>query len=156
MQAAISASHAAYTTGGQDSRLYIPTPDASQTIDLKEFHRLYKTPFNNPSSFVRFSATVEDSIGCPYMMDEADDEWLTTFNKSHPKLLLSEDAFESIMWRIESISLEKVPYLETVSPMLDQVVEPPLHSFMLTRCFFIIIFFVLLIIFLGYNKYSTL
>jgi hypothetical protein len=117
LQAAISASHAAYTTGGQESRLYIPTPDASQTIDLKEFHRLYKTPFNNPSSFVRFSATVEDSIGCPYMMDEADDEWLATFNKSHPKLSLSEDAFESIMWRIESVSLEKVPYLETVSPM---------------------------------------
>ncbi|KAI9289568.1 enhancer of polycomb-like-domain-containing protein [Umbelopsis sp. AD052] len=113
LQAAISASHAAYTTGGQDSRLYIPTPDASQTIDLKEFHRLYKTPFNNPSSFVRFSATVEDSIGCPYMMDEVDDEWLMTFNKSHPKLVLSEDTFESILWRIESVSLEKVPYLQT-------------------------------------------
>jgi hypothetical protein len=116
LQAAISASHAAYTTG-QDSRLYIPTPDASATIDLKEFHRLYKTPLNNPTSFVRFSATVEDSIGCPYMMDELDEEWLATFNKTHPKLTLSEDAFESIMWRIESVSLEKVPYLETVSTL---------------------------------------
>lgn len=49
------------------------------------------------------------------MMDEADEEWLSAYNKAHPKLLLSEDAFEAIMFRIESISLEKVPYLETVS-----------------------------------------
>jgi len=49
------------------------------------------------------------------MMDEADEEWLSAYNKAHPKLLLSEDAFEAIMFRIESITLEKVPYLETVS-----------------------------------------
>lgn len=49
------------------------------------------------------------------MMDEDDEEWLATFNKAHPKLTLSEDAFESIMWRIEEASQEKVPYLETVS-----------------------------------------
>ncbi|GAB5585412.1 Enhancer of polycomb-like protein 1 [Umbelopsis nana] len=123
LQAAISASHAAYTTG-QESRLYIPTPDASQTINLNYYQRLYKTQFNNPTSFVKFSATVEDSIGCPYMMDEDDEEWLAAFNKAHPKLTLSEDAFESIMWRIEEASQEKVPYLET-----DVTNIPPFSEF---------------------------
>jgi hypothetical protein len=129
LQAAISASHAAYTTG-QESRLYIPTPDASQTINLNYYQRLYKTQFNNPTSFVKFSATVEDSIGCPYMMDEDDEEWLAAFNKAHPKLTLSEDAFEAIMWRIDEASQEKVPYLATVSWSL----HPPLIFSMLLPC----------------------
>lgn len=122
LQAAISASHAAYTTG-QESRLYIPTPDASQTIDLKAYHKLYKSPNNNPSSFVKFSATVEDSIGCPYMMDEVDEDWLIAYNKAHPDKKLSEDSFETIMWRLEAACQEKVPYLQndiTNIPAFDE------------------------------------
>ncbi|KAH8554618.1 enhancer of polycomb-like-domain-containing protein [Umbelopsis sp. PMI_123] len=109
LQAAISAAQAAVTTG-EAVQLYIPTPDASITIDDAEYRALYKKPFNQPSSFIKYSTTVEDAIGCLYDMDEDDDTWLKAFNQDHsPKI--SEDQFEQVMWEFESLANENMPFL---------------------------------------------
>ncbi|CAO3686323.1 unnamed protein product [Umbelopsis ramanniana] len=109
LQAAISAAQAAVTTG-EAVQLYIPTPDASITIDDAEYRALYKKPFNQPGSFIKYSTTVEDAIGCLYDMDEEDDTWLKAYNQDHsPKI--SEDQFEQVMWEFESLANENMPFL---------------------------------------------
>lgn len=110
MQAAISAAHAAVTTGAKIER-YIPTPDASRQIPDKEYHQIYKKRFKEPTNLIRFSATVEDTIGCPYVMDEEDEAFL----KKHSNLSVSEDDFEKIMWQYETACKEHWPHLNLVS-----------------------------------------
>jgi hypothetical protein len=55
---------------------------------------------------------VEDTSGCPYCMDEADEDFLNKFNTDHTTL--SEDDFEKIMYQIESITKDKLPHLHLV------------------------------------------
>lgn len=62
---------------------------------------------------IRFSSTVEDICGCPYVMDETDEAFLKKFNLEHQTL--SEDDFEKIMYQFESITKEKLPHLNLVS-----------------------------------------
>ncbi|CEP11311.1 hypothetical protein [Parasitella parasitica] len=111
LQAAISAAQAAVTTGASVEK-YIPTPDASRLIPDNEYQLLYKKNYKEPSTLIRFSSTVEDSIGCPYYMDEKDEEYLEAYNKEHPSEVLSEDLFEQIMWDIESIASQHWPHLD--------------------------------------------
>ncbi|KAI9486070.1 MAG: enhancer of polycomb-like-domain-containing protein [Benjaminiella poitrasii] len=110
LQAAISAAQAAVTTGASVEK-YIPTPDASRLIESDKFHALYKKKFKEPSTLIRFSSTVEDSIGCPYFMDEEDEEFLKDYNKQYPGEILSEDLFEKIIWECESIANQQWPHL---------------------------------------------
>lgn len=110
LQAAISAAQAAVTTGASVEK-YIPTPDASRLILNEEYTALYKKKYKEPSTFIRFSSTVEDCIGCPYYMDEEDDTFLTEYNKQHPGEILSEDSFEKIMFEFESITNQVWPHL---------------------------------------------
>ncbi|KAI8071471.1 enhancer of polycomb-like-domain-containing protein [Gongronella butleri] len=105
LQAAISAAQAAVTTGAK-VETYIPTPDASNRIDNKVFHHLYKKKYKEPSTLIRFSSTVEEMTGCPYVMDEADDAYLKSSGVG-----LSEDDFEKLMWEFESITNEQLPHL---------------------------------------------
>ena len=114
MQAAISAAQAAVTTGSATQK-YIPTPDASRLIPKEEYTALYKKNYKEPSTFIRFSSTVEDCIGCPYYMDEEDDTFLTEYNKTHPGEILSEDTFEQIMYEFETITNQQWPHLYLVS-----------------------------------------
>lgn len=111
MQAAISAAQAAVTTGAQ-VQTYIPTPDASNVIDPKEFSKLYKKKYKEPATLIRFSSTVEDTTGCPYVMDEDDDIY---FKKHRAALSLTEDEFEKLMWEFESITNQQLPHLHLVS-----------------------------------------
>ncbi|KAI9323758.1 enhancer of polycomb-like-domain-containing protein [Dichotomocladium elegans] len=110
LQAAISAHHAAVTTGAKVES-YIPTPDASSTIPEKELHRLYSKHYKEPSTLVRFSSTVEDVIGCPYMMDEVDEAFLEQYN-AKTTAPLSDDHFEKIMWTYESTASQHWPHLD--------------------------------------------
>ncbi|KAI8393745.1 enhancer of polycomb-like-domain-containing protein [Radiomyces spectabilis] len=110
LQAAISAAQAAVTTGAK-VETYIPTPDASHTIDDSKYHVLYKRIFKEPSTFVRFSSVVEDTCGCPYVMDEDDEAFLKQLN-SRLHTSLSEDDFEQIMWQFESIADKHYPHLD--------------------------------------------
>ncbi|CAO3638663.1 unnamed protein product [Mucor fragilis] len=123
LQAAISAAQAAVTTGASVEK-YIPTPDASRLIPDEEYRSLYKKNYKEPSTLIRFSSTVEDSIGCPYYMDEQDETYLESYNKEHPGEILSEDLFEKIMWEIESIANQHWPHLD-----LDPSHIPDFKSF---------------------------
>ncbi|KAK4512539.1 Phosphotransferase [Mucor velutinosus] len=123
LQAAISAAQAAVTTGASVEK-YIPTPDASCLIPEEEYRSLYKKNYKEPSTLIRFSSTVEDSIGCPYYMDEQDEAYLESYNKEHPGEILSEDLFEKIIWEIESIASQHWPHLD-----LDPSHIPDFKSF---------------------------
>ncbi|KNE60187.1 hypothetical protein AMAG_18482 [Allomyces macrogynus ATCC 38327] len=98
LQAAISL----FATTGA-SAVHIPTPDANQTIPEGEYLRLHPRrtvvttgvatiaaketspasadtyPPCLPRSLIRCSAQVEDSIGCPYNVDDEDAAWLHAF-----------------------------------------------------------------------------
>lgn len=54
--------------------VYIPTPDASKL--WKDASQFYNDPtFVEPESYIKFSATVEDTLGVEYNMDEVDEEF---------------------------------------------------------------------------------
>ncbi|ORX55570.1 hypothetical protein DM01DRAFT_1334963 [Hesseltinella vesiculosa] len=110
LQAAISAAQAAVATGAQVTHS-IPTPDASLTIKTEVYNALYRKNFKTPFTYIRYSTTVEETMGCPYVMDEADDAFLKQFEKDHPALLLTEDHFEEIMYKLEKITNTQLPNL---------------------------------------------
>lgn len=56
------------------SAVYIPTPDASKL--WKDASKYYNDPtFVEPESYIKFSVTVEDTLGVEYNMDEVDEEF---------------------------------------------------------------------------------
>ena len=77
MQAVISAAQAAAQGGGKIAQLYIPTPDA--VTSKLQYEDLYPKRFTQPATYIRFSSTVEDTIGCPYCMTNEDAEWLKQY-----------------------------------------------------------------------------
>ncbi|TPX51372.1 hypothetical protein SeMB42_g01632 [Synchytrium endobioticum] len=95
--------------GAGAAQVYIPTPDASKL--LYNYDQLYYRPFHRPKTLIRFSAQLEDCIGCPYNLDEVDDEWLNSYNASiqmeNLESNLSIDAFESLMAVLEKMVAEK-------------------------------------------------
>lgn len=68
-----------------NSSVYIPTPDASKL--WKEASKYYNdNTFVEPESYIKFSATVEDTLGVEYNMDEEDDEFFkNVLLKEYPK-----------------------------------------------------------------------
>lgn len=70
------------------------------------------------------------------MMDEVDEDWLIAYNKAHPDKKLSEDSFETIMWRLEAACQEKVPYLQNVRIHIMRMSE----TWYLQTCLSILIF----------------
>ncbi|SCU78223.1 LAFA_0A05578g1_1 [Lachancea sp. 'fantastica'] len=97
------------------TELYIPTPDASRT--WPEYSHFYQGKFEEPKSYIRFSATVEDCCGNSYNMDERDEEFLnSTFgtttdsaNNANPEL--SENEFELMCSSFETAIHERQPFL---------------------------------------------
>lgn len=101
-------------TTGAKVESYIPTPDASSTIPEKNYHHLYNKHFKEPSTLIRFSSTVEDIIGCPYVMDEEDEAFLKEHNKAASADPISEDNFEQMMWLYETTANQHWPHLDLV------------------------------------------
>lgn len=66
---------------------HIPIPDATGLVDPAAYEALYAhSKIFLPSSYIRFSDTVEDTLGgVIYTMDEEDEIWLKEFN-SDPAL----------------------------------------------------------------------
>lgn len=97
------------------SQIYIPTPATlASTI---QYDRLYPPRFSEPASYIRSSSTVEDCIGCPYCITEADDEFLKAFNQKRPKAQqCSEDLFEEVMNFFENTSQAKQPFAAVDNP----------------------------------------
>lgn len=91
---------------------YIPTPDASTTWE--EFDHFYRGRFSEPSSYIKFSATVEDCCGAPYCMDENDDEFLNAFKSRYEgDDKLTEDEFEVMCSSFDYAIHERQPFLST-------------------------------------------
>lgn len=111
--------------------LYIPTPDASRT--WSEYSKFYQDKFVEPSSYIRFSATVEDCCGSSYNMDERDEQFLSS--KVNAKLKasekLSEAEFELMCSSLEATIQERQPFL-SIDPEnilgLDEIMPTLLKS----------------------------
>ncbi|KAJ3095955.1 Enhancer of polycomb-like protein 1 [Phlyctochytrium planicorne] len=105
LQVALNASHAGLST----SSIVIPTPDASRLFEGAE--RFYTPNFSQPKTLIKFSAQVEDTISCPYCLDEEDEAWLDTFTKQADASIgvepLSIDGFESIMYTLECLGNDR-------------------------------------------------
>ncbi|KAF2638912.1 hypothetical protein P280DRAFT_66000 [Massarina eburnea CBS 473.64] len=108
LQAVISAAQAAAQGGGKIAQLYIPTPDA--VASKLQYEDLYPKRFTQPATYIRFSSTVEDSIGCPYCMTAEDVAWLKTYNKKHKGAPCSEDDLEQAINFFEETTQTKQPY----------------------------------------------
>lgn len=111
MQAVISAAQAAAQGGGggKIAQLFIPTPDA--VASKLEYEDLYPRQFTQPSTYIRFSSTVEDTSGCPYCMTTEDAAYLKQRNQKNSKgVQCSEDDFEQVMNSFEETSHTKQPY----------------------------------------------
>lgn len=114
LQQVIHASEAKFK-GGKVDQVYIPTPDASKV--WKDASKYYNQKFHSPISYIKFSATVEDTSGIAYNMDEIDEEFLNAYNlkQKNDDLKLSDDDFELLMDKFETTINEKQPFL-TMDP----------------------------------------
>ncbi|GEQ70587.1 hypothetical protein JCM33374_g4265 [Metschnikowia sp. JCM 33374] len=90
--------------GKEPSSVYIPTPDASKTWpDAKKYYS--DEAFVEPESYIKFSATVEDTLGVEYNMDEEDEKFFNdVLTKDYPKSNVKPEAKKSNA--TESITLE--------------------------------------------------
>jgi enhancer of polycomb-like protein len=128
LQAALAASSGA---ADKDAENEIPAPPAQECKDI-HYDALYSLKFQKPSSYIRFSQTVEECTGCQYNMTAEDDEFLKDFNQKRQGLpRLSEDEFERIMEIFEetaeihtpfaSVDGTVIPYQTMSSPISQQI-----------------------------------
>jgi len=105
LQAVISAAQ----TGSNATNLYIPTPDTK--LSNLQYESLYPKHFAQPQTYIRFSSTVEDCIGCPYCMNSDDEIFLRKLNSKRSKSShCTEDQFEEVMNFFEQTSFAKQPF----------------------------------------------
>ncbi|KAI9357065.1 enhancer of polycomb-like-domain-containing protein [Zopfochytrium polystomum] len=124
--------------GVNKATLFIPTPDASRLIS--DYDKFYRPTFSITKSLIKFSAHVEDLIGCSYCLDEEDDEFLADYRTKCKERIddltpadeLSDDLFELLMTGLERVGGEKfqlvndpVTWEEAVTYMKQN--EPFLH-----------------------------
>lgn len=134
LQQAITAAQAA-VSGGKFKEAYIPTPPTIAS-DV-QYDVLYPARFEQPATYIRSSATVEDHCnGPPYCMDEADEVALQKINAHLPTELkpCTEDQFEEVMAFFEETAHNKQPYaavdnppvlpLEELEEQYDETVGP--------------------------------
>ncbi|KAF2715001.1 hypothetical protein K504DRAFT_496900 [Pleomassaria siparia CBS 279.74] len=117
LQAVISAANAATQGGGKVAQLFIPTPDA--VASKVQYEDLYPKQFTQPATYIRFSSTVEDMIGCPYCMTSEDTAFLKASNQRRGKAVpCSENEFEEVMNFFEETTSTKQPYAAVDNPPL--------------------------------------
>jgi hypothetical protein len=90
--------------------VFIPTPDASTLIS--DYTTFYDSSFRTPKSYIGFSSVLDDVIGCPYNMDQDDDEWLARAKADNilpnADFDMTDDLYETIIWTMERLANEKV------------------------------------------------
>ncbi|KAG6039797.1 Enhancer of polycomb-like protein 1 [Claviceps citrina] len=87
----------------------IPVPPPQES-DINYDH-VYPSNFHQPSSYIRFSQTVEECISCLYDMSSEDAEFLKSHNGKSPcGGPLSEDDFERIMQVFEDAAADQTPF----------------------------------------------
>ncbi|SMR57022.1 unnamed protein product [Zymoseptoria tritici ST99CH_1E4] len=117
LQAVINAANAS-VSGLKTKQSFIPTPDATKARDVK-YDELYPKGFASPYSYIRFSSTVEDSIGTAYCMNEEDEAFLSQLNDGkdvngqplkEKSNQCSEDVFEEVIESFEETSQRLQPF----------------------------------------------
>ncbi|SAM03668.1 hypothetical protein [Absidia glauca] len=109
LSAALSAAQNALTTGSTTD-ISIPVPNASNTvISADVYSRLYKADYHAPDTLIRFFGPMDDMLGCPYVMDTTDNDYLATHRDTLP---LSEDDLEKLLWEYECTAKEHLPDLQ--------------------------------------------
>ena len=99
-----------------DKEIPVPPPQKSEL----NYDELYFRTCSKPASYIRFSQTVEESVGCMYDMSEDDEVFLKEYNKKRPpSAQLSEDDFERIMEVYEETAQIKTPFAA-----IDQTIVP--------------------------------
>ena len=118
LQAVINSANAAALGAKSAKQNYIPTPDAVKAKGVK-YDDLYPKTFSQPSTYIRFSSTVEDSIGVPYCMNDDDVEFLGKLNdgkdvdgkpRKDKLSQCTEDTFEEAMNFFEETSARLQPF----------------------------------------------
>ncbi|KAF6831874.1 enhancer-polycomb-like protein 1 [Colletotrichum plurivorum] len=91
-----------------DQEIPVPPPQESQI----NYDQLYPSHFQQPTSYIRFSQTVEECIGVSYDMSTEDDDFLKQYNSTKKSVAsqLSEDDFERIMEVFEETASEQAPF----------------------------------------------
>lgn len=118
--------------GGNVAKTYIPTRGATQ--GQTHYDSWYPSAFSQPATYIRFSSTVEDCTGTQYDLDEDDDAFLKSMNKTKtPPTRCSDDQFEQVMYCFEETAQVKQPYAAVdsppvlswndIEPMLDENLE---------------------------------
>ncbi|KIV89254.1 hypothetical protein PV10_08834 [Exophiala mesophila] len=115
LQQAIKASHVA-KADAKIKDAYIPTPPTIAS-DVK-YDLLYPAGFQQPATYIRSSATVEDCAGVAYCMDEEDELALKLINAKalNGQPVCSEDQFEEVMNFFEETAQTKQPFAVVDSP----------------------------------------
>lgn len=114
--------HSASTAalGEKTQQSFIPTPDAVKAKGV-EYDKLYPKVFSSPATYIRFSSTVEESVGVPYCMDDQDVAVLAKLNEGKDvsgnsrkdKLSnCSEDTFEEVMSFFEETCQRLQPFAD--------------------------------------------
>lgn len=106
--------------GEKTQQSFIPTPDATKAKGV-QYDKLYPKIFNSPATYIRFSSTVEESVGVPYCMDDEDVAVLAKLNEGKDvsgnsrkdKLSnCSEDSFEEVMSFFEETCSRVQPFAD--------------------------------------------
>lgn len=99
----------------------MPPPQESEL----NYSDLYAQTFSKTVTYIRFSQTVEECIGCMYDMTDEDAAFLKTYNQKRPAAPpLSDDDFERIMEVFEDTAHYKTPFAsvdQTIVPYDDMV-----------------------------------
>ncbi|KAI1468516.1 enhancer of polycomb-like-domain-containing protein [Daldinia caldariorum] len=91
----------------KDNEIPVPPPQKSEA----DYNELYPTPYVEPKHYIKFSETVEETLGCLYDMTTEDEEYLKSYNaKWTGNSQLSEDDFERIMEVFEDTAAEQAPF----------------------------------------------
>ena len=110
LQAAINAA-----AHGNVKSAHIATPETIKSS--LPYDKLYKPTYSQPSTYIRFSSTVEDCAGCPYNLTEEDEVALKILNQkrgSSPRC--SESQFEEVMNFFEETAHTKQPFAAVDNP----------------------------------------
>ncbi|KAL3480674.1 enhancer of polycomb-like-domain-containing protein [Aspergillus californicus] len=94
---------------------HIPTPET--ILSELRYDELYPPVFSQPATYIRFSSTVEDCCGCPYNMNEEDDQFLKIMNQKRDVAdRCTEDHFEEVMNFFEETARLKQPFAAVDNP----------------------------------------
>lgn len=91
---------------------------------------LYPSNYTKPSTYLRFSQTVEECISCQYDMSVEDNDFLKQYNSKPPAAgSLSEDDFERVMDVFEDTAAEQTPFASVDNTVVGyDMMVPSLHQ----------------------------